>query len=132
MSSANMINGQAVETRQAEEASKKSRALIFYFKLLMLYLLNVSDWLCTEALISSGRFYEANPIMQPVVDNFWLTLLVKGILPLVLVLLCAFIFRLAGCEENRFASWIINFAIIAYSLLNIWHIANFVLLFSLF
>ena len=132
MSSANMINGQAVETKKTEEASKKSRALIFYFKLLMLYLLNVSDWLCTEALISSGRFYEANPIMQPVVDNFWLTLLVKGILPLVLVLLCAFIFRLAGCEENRFASWIINFAIIAYSLLNIWHIANFVLLFSLF
>lgn len=132
MSSANTINGQAIETRQAEKASKKSRALIFYFKLLMLYLLNVSDWICTEVLISSGRFYEANPIMQPVVDSFWLTLLVKGILPLVLVLLCAFIFRLAGCEENRFASWIINFAIIAYSLLNIWHIANFVLLFSLF
>lgn len=132
MSSANTINGQAVETKHTEETSKKSKALIFYFKLLMLYLLNVSDWLCTEALISSGRFYEANPIMQPVVDNFWLTLFVKGILPLALVLLCAFVFRLAGCEESRFAGWMINFAIIAYSLLNIWHIANFVLLFSLF
>lgn len=132
MSSANTINGQAVEAKQIKEASKKSRALMFYFKLLMLYLLNVSDWLCTESLISSGRFYEANPIMQPVIDSFWLTLLVKGILPLALVLLCALIFRLAGCEESRFANIMINFAIIAYSLLNIWHIANFVLLFSLF
>lgn len=132
MSSENAISSQAVETRQAEGNSKRSKALIFYFKLLMLYLLNVSDWLCTEALIASGRFFEANPIMQPVVDNFWLTLLVKGILPLVLVLLCAFVFRLAGCEDSRFASRMINFAIIAYSLLNIWHIANFVLLFSLF
>ena len=132
MSSTNIINQQAVDAKTTAVKSKKSKALIFYFKLLMLYLLNVSDWLCTEALIASGRFYEANPIMQSVVDSFWLTLLVKGVLPLVLVLFCAFIFRLADCEEGRFAGWMINFGIIVYSLLNIWHIANFVLLFSMF
>lgn len=132
MSSTNIINQQAVDAKTTAVKSKKSKALIFYFKLLMLYLLNVSDWLCTEALIASGRFYEANPIMQSVVDSFWLTLLVKGVLPLVLVLFCALIFRLADCEEGRFAGWMINFGIIVYSLLNIWHIANFVLLFSLF
>lgn len=132
MSSTNIVNQSSADPKQTAVISKKSKALIFYFKLLMLYLLNISDWLCTEALIASGRFYEANPIMQSVVGDFWLTLFVKGILPLVLVLLCAFIFRLAGCEEGRFAGLIVNIGIIAYSLLNVWHIANFVLLFSLF
>lgn len=132
MSSTNIVNRQTAEAKQEAVISSKSKTLIFYFKLLILYLLNVSDWLCTEALIASGRFYEANPIMQSVVGDFWLTLLVKGVLPLVLVALCAFIFKLADCGESRFASWIINIGIIAYSLLNVWHIANFVLLFSLF
>ncbi|MCH5297916.1 MAG: hypothetical protein J1E85_09630 [Ruminococcus sp.] len=132
MASTNIINQQIAEVKQTAAKSKKVKSLIFYFKLLMLYLLNVSDWLCTEALIASGRFYEANPIMQSVIDSFWMTLLVKGILPLVLVLLCAIIFRLADCEEGKFTGWAINFGIIVYSLLNIWHIANFVLLFSLF
>lgn len=132
MSSTNIVNQPSKDSNQTAAASKKSKALIFYFKLLMLYLLNVSDWLCTEALLSSGRFYEANPIMQSVVGDFWLTLLVKGILPLILVLLCAVIFKLAGSEEGRFAGVIVNIGIIAYSLLNVWHIANFVLLFSLF
>lgn len=132
MSSTNIINQQAIGAKPAAAKEKKSKALIFYFKLLVLYLLNVSDWLCTEALIASGRFYEANPIMQPIVNNFWLTLLVKGILPLVLVSLCAIIFKIADCGESKFAGWIINIGIIAYSLLNIWHIANFVLLFLLF
>lgn len=132
MSSTDIINQQAIDAKQAAAKEKKSKALIFYFKLLMLYLLNVSDWLCTEVLIASGRFYEANPIMQQIVNNFWLTLLVKGILPLVLVGLCAIIFKIADCVESKFASRIINTGIIAYSLLNIWHIANFVLLFSLF
>lgn len=132
MSSTNTFNSQKAEVKQESVNAKKSKSLIFYFKLLIMYLLNVSDWLCTEALISSGRFYEANPIMQSVVDSFPLTLLVKGVLPLVLVILCAIIYRLADCEEGRFAGWMINFGIIVYSLLNIWHIANFVLLFSLF
>ena len=132
MSSTNIVNRQTAEAKQEAVISSKSKTLIFYFKLLILYLLNVSDWLCTEALIASGRFYEANPIMQSVVGDFWLTLLVKGVLPLVLVALCAFIFKLSDCGESRFANWIINIGIIAYSLLNVWHIANFVLLFSLF
>lgn len=132
MSSTNIMNKPSLDAKQAAVTSEKSKALIFYFKLLMLYLLNISDWLCTEALLASGRFFEANPIMQSVVGDFWLTLLVKGILPLALVLLCAFIYRLTDCEDGKFAGWIVNIGIIAYSLLNVWHIANFVLLFSLF
>ena len=70
------------------EKGHESRS--FYYKLGLLYFLNIVDWICTEALIGSGHFVEANPVMQPVLENFWLTLLIKGILPLVLILGCAY------------------------------------------
>ena len=109
----------------------ESRAGVsFYKKLGLLYFLNIVDWLCTEALLSSGRFTEANPIMQPILSGFWQTALIKGILPLALILICALLYKLSGIEENRFATVLINIGIIAYSLVNLWHIFNFVLLFS--
>ena len=58
------------------------RRYSFYQKLFFLYILNLSDWLCTEALLATGRFVEANPIMNPVMPHFLPTLLLKGILPL--------------------------------------------------
>lgn len=104
----------------------------FYQKIFFLYFLNIIDWLCTEALISSGKFYEANPIMQPVLENFWLTILVKGVLPLVLVALCAVVYKIADTEEGLLAKILLNVGIVAYVLVNVWHILNFVLLFYSF
>lgn len=104
----------------------------FYQKIFFLYFLNIIDWLCTEALISSGKFYEANPIMQPVLQNFWLTILVKGVLPLVLVALCAVVYKIADTEEGLLAKILLNVGIVAYVLVNVWHILNFVLLFYSF
>lgn len=106
--------------------------LSFYKRLGLLYFLNIVDWLCTETLLNSGKFAEANPIMQPVLSGFWQTALIKGVLPLALILVCALIYKLSGIEENRFATILINIGIIAYSLVNLWHIFNFVLLFSAF
>lgn len=101
----------------------------FYRKLFFLYILNIADWICTEALIGSGYFYEANPIMQPVLQNFWSTILIKGVLPLALILICCAVFKWAGADESRFTDIIINIGISAYALVNLWHILNFVLLF---
>ena len=114
----------------AEKSGSKS--LSFYFSLVMLYLLNVVDWLCTETLIASGKFYEANPIMQSVLSNFWLTVFVKGVLPLALVLLCALIYRLMDSEIGIVADLVLKIGIFAYAAINIWHILNFGLLFSTF
>ena len=108
----------------------KKGGFSFYQRLFFLYFLNLVDWLCTEALLSSGRFYEANPIMSPVLSSFSSTLMIKGLLPLALVILCAVIFKLSQIEESRFANVMLNFGIIAYSLVNLWHIVNFLLLFS--
>ena len=104
------------------EKGHESRS--FYYKLGLLYFLNIVDWICTEALIGSGHFVEANPVMQPVLENFWLTLLIKGILPLVLILGCALIYKLA--------EMLLTVGIVSYALVNLWHIFNFVLLFCRF
>ncbi len=104
----------------------------FYKRLTLLYVLNLADWLCTEALLASGRFVEANPVMRPVMGQFPMTLLIKVALPLFLVLLCALIYRLAGEIESKFANAMLLIGLVAYSLVNLWHIFNFVLLFSSF
>ena len=104
----------------------------FYRKLFFLYFLNIIDWICTEALLQSGRFVEMNPIMKPVIGGFWNTVLIKGVVPLALVILCAVIYRLAGSPEGKFVNAMLSFGIFVYSAIILWHIFNFVLLFFVF
>ena len=111
-------------------AAEQRKRYSVYQKLAFLYALNLSDWLCTRALLSSGRFYEANPLMSTVLQSFLPTLLIKGLLPLALTVLCAVLFRLSGLEDSRFGNAALNVGIVAYSAVNLWHIVNFLLLFS--
>lgn len=112
--------------------SKQKSGFSFYDKLAFLYLLNIIDWLCTEALLLSGRFYEANPLMSGVITGFYSTLLIKAVLPLAVIILCSVVYRLSGAQEYRFADVMIYIGIVIYALLNLWHIFNFVLLFFVF
>lgn len=121
-------NNQNVNTF-VEKNPKKISGFSFYQKIFFLYFLNLIDWLCTEALLGSGKFSEANPIMQPVISDFWQTLLIKGILPLILVLVCAIVFKFSGGEESFLTNFLLYSGIIIYLLVNLWHIINFVLLF---
>lgn len=119
---------------QSTQTAKEEKAVgySFYFKLFFLYFLNLTDWICTEALIGTGKFYEANPIMQPVLGEFLPTLLIKGALPLALIIICAVVYRFADSKESFFTSLLLYIGIVAYALVNLWHICNFVLLFSSF
>lgn len=124
-----------MQTNKASSAaysSRKKQGYSFYRKLFFLYFLNLIDWLCTEVLLSTGRFYEANPFMQPVLQGFFPTLLIKGLLPLALVITCALIYKASGITYSRFANILINTGIFAYTLVNLWHILNFLLLFRTF
>ncbi|MEE1218306.1 MAG: DUF5658 family protein [Ruminococcus sp.] len=121
-------NNQNVNTF-VEKNPKKISGFSFYQKIFFLYFLNLIDWLCTEALLGSGKFSEANPIMQPVISDFWQTLLIKGILPLILVLVCAIVFKFSDGEESFLTNFLLYSGIIIYLLVNLWHIINFVLLF---
>ena len=114
-----------------EQRTAKGK-ITFYHKLFLLYFLNLCDWICTEALLKSGYFIEANPVMQPVVTNFWQTILIKGVLPLVLILISCLIFKWAGTGETKLIKIMLGVGITAYVLVNLWHIFNFVLLFSFF
>lgn len=111
------------------QAVKRTRYSL-YQKLFFLYMLNLVDWLCTEALLSTGRFYEANPLMSGVLPHFMPTLLLKGLLPLGMSLLCAWLFRRSGLRESPLSSVLLNVGIVVYALVNLWHIMNFLLLFS--
>ena len=99
-------------------------------KLFFLYSLNLTDWLCTEALLATGKFVEANPVMSGILGSFFSILIIKGILPLALTILCAVLFRLADIKNSLIAIVTLDFGIIAYSLLNLWHVFNFILLFN--
>ena len=96
-------------------------------KLFLLYALNIVDWICTLALIRTGDFYEANPVMSGLVDSLPLGFLVKCALPAVLVFV---IIRLMSkldigglSKVSGFTSVIIAF----YLALCINHSINFVL-----
>lgn len=115
-----------------QTASMRRAARRFYRRLMILYALNLSDWLCTAALLGSGRFAEANPLMRPVVNSFPALALLKGVLPLGLILLCVLLYRASGIEESRAVNAMLTVGIVAYTALNLWHIFNFVLLFSSF
>lgn len=116
---------------KAEQSSSKPRAKYsFYQKIFFLYFLNLIDWVCTEALLLSGKFYEANPVMRPVLASFAPTLLIKGLLPLALTLICCAVYKAANIGESKLANGMLYTGIIVYAAVNVWHIFNFLLLFS--
>lgn len=122
-----------IKTAEAHATQSTAKGKItFYHKLFLLYILNLCDWICTEALLKSGYFIEANPVMQPVVTDFWQTILIKGVLPLVLILISCVVFRWADTGETKLIKIMLFFGITAYVLVNLWHILNFVLLFLFF
>lgn len=122
-----------IKTAEAYATQSTAKGKItFYHKLFLLYILNLCDWICTEALLKSGYFIEANPVMQPVVTDFWQTILIKGVLPLVLILISCVVFRWADTGETKLIKIMLFFGITAYVLVNLWHILNFVLLFLFF
>lgn len=47
----------------------------------IIYLLNCTDLLFTYTYLQTGQFYEANPIMAPFIENPYIALLIKIIMP---------------------------------------------------
>ena len=96
--------------------------------LFVLYILNIADWLCTMALLSSGGFYEANPLMRSVVGSIPMGFAVKVLIPAAAV---AAVLRLTGRMDERgtvmverFTAFVLAF----YIALCVNHLINFVLL----
>jgi hypothetical protein len=104
-------------------------------KLIMLYILNVTDIIFTLFLVNTGYFVESNAVMALFVNNNQLgSLILKLVLPLILI--CWALFRVKKAAENQLfgANIIITLGLIFYSIINIFHVLWIILYvtFSLF
>ena len=91
----------------------------------MLYALNIADWVCTVALLRTGSFYEANPLMRPLIAQPLSGLLVKCLLPAILVLSVSRMMRGLGEREQGLVDRFICFALALYCALCMIHILSF-------
>lgn len=101
-------------------------------RLMLLFLLNVSDWICTLSLLSTGHFAEANPLMQGVVNSLPLGFAVKVLLPLGLIVLAVKKLKYTDEKQLVTANNIVLFGVVVYTLLNLYHLYCFTVLFSYF
>lgn len=69
--------------------------------------------------------------MRPVLEKLLVDIVNQGNLPLVLVLGCALIYKLAEIGRSKTAEMLLTVGIVSYALVNLWHIFNFVLLLSI-
>lgn len=92
------------------------------FKLVALYLFNLLDILFTLRLLSTGYFYEANPIMATFIDSPTHLLLIKILLPLFLIVFLSYRLRKAEKHQLIISNKIISGALLAYGFINLMHI----------
>lgn len=97
-------------------------------KLILIYLLNVSDWVCTVALLHTGLFYEANPLAQQFIGSIPLGLLIKCVLPAAAITVVAVLLRYLNAKELSSADNIIAFVLVFYLFISVDHIINFTVL----
>lgn len=91
-------------------------------KLILVYMLNVSDIVFTQLLLGTGYFMEANIFMRSLVENQWGSFLTKTVF--VLLLLTFIWFRIGDATEKQFitSNKIINACLIFYFIINFSHI----------
>ena len=95
-------------------------------KLCLIYALNIADWICTVTLLRIGGFYEANPLMRPLIGEPLSGLIVKGLLPAVLLVLVSRLSRRLETWESLLLNRFISFVLALYSVLCTVHIMNFI------
>ena len=100
-------------------------------RLFLLFMLDLSDWVCTLALVSTGLFREANPLMRGVIGSPLLGFSVKVALPAALMLFALTKIKTADERQLRLSNNIALFGVAVYFLLNVYHIFCFCILLSL-
>ena len=99
-------------------------------RLFLLLMLNISDWLCTLSLISTGVFEEANPLMKNIITRPVLGASVKVLIPFVFVLFALKKAKEADGHQLLVSNNIALFGVIVYLLINIYHLVCFFIFFK--
>jgi len=97
-------------------------------KLLILYLLNVTDIIFTLLLLSTGLYREANIFMVKVVESIHASFILKIALPAALLMFIYVRMQTATDQQLKKSNLFINGVITIYTLVNISHIIWFGLL----
>lgn len=92
------------------------------YKLVFLYLFNVMDILFTLKLLSTGYFYEANPLMATFIHSPVHLLTIKILLPLFLIIFLSYSMEKAEKHQLIISNKIISGALIVYGFINLMHI----------
>lgn len=108
------------------EFIKSSNLKNIKIKLIIIYLLNVTDIYFTLFLLKTGMFIEANLIMRSVVKCGFYSVLVKILLPFILLSYIYVRIREAAPIQLKHSNVIINFILFLY-----FFVCSFHLLFTL-
>lgn len=99
-------------------------------KLYLSYSLNIIDWICTILLLSTGGFYEANPVARLFIGNLTLGFLIKCALPLLIVVTVCWALSKLSFEDLAVADKFACFLMVFYIAINLDHLLNIILLLS--
>ena len=100
-----------------------------FARLAVLYALNFIDYICTVFLLSTERFFEANPVMQFLFSAPLAAFAVKCLLPIPLMLYISAQAKTADKRQTKISLVLIDIAIFLYLAIILSHIVNFLLLF---
>ena len=97
-------------------------------KILLLYLLNVTDILFTLLLLATGFYIEANILMAKAVQSFSASFILKIVLPAALLFYIYIRMKSASEKQLKQSNILLNIATAVYSMINIFHLICFFLL----
>lgn len=110
---------------------KQSTLESIKFKLIILYILNISDILLTLILVRTGLMIEANPLMADVIGNNIATFFIKGVIPVLLFIYLYYRLQSANPKMVKLTNICIFFLLGFYFFINCLHLLWFLLLFFL-
>lgn len=90
-------------------------------KLILIFILNVTDICFTLILLSTGAFSEGNPVMSTIVHNKSLSIMFKIFVPLVLLIYIYLRIKKATDRQLLISNIIINIGIVFYIVVNLSH-----------
>jgi hypothetical protein len=94
-------------------------------KLLLLYLLNVTDIVFTLILLKTGYFKELNILLVNIVNNPTACVGLKVVLPAILLLYIFIRLKKASEQQLRISNLVINIGISIYVIINLSHFVWF-------
>ena len=91
-------------------------------RLTLLYILNASDIVFTFGLLKTGMFEEVNSLMINIVDNPWLSIATKLIVPAFLIIYI--LLKLEGLPDHnlKICNYFVNTVLLVYIIINIMHL----------